>query len=61
MEMNVVFDWLPDSEDRLREMLDQGLLFERHTVDFSASWTTERAPTRSTPVTWPSSQSMVAC
>jgi hypothetical protein len=29
MEMNAVFDWLPDSEDRLREMLSQGLLFER--------------------------------
>jgi hypothetical protein len=29
-----VFDWLPDAEDRLREMLDNGLLFERHTVDF---------------------------
>jgi hypothetical protein len=34
MEMNAVFDWLPDSEDRLREMLSQGLLFERHTIDF---------------------------
>jgi hypothetical protein len=29
-----MFDWLPDTEDRLREMLDQGLLAERHTVDF---------------------------
>jgi hypothetical protein len=34
MEMNAVFDWLPDSEDRLREMLNQGLLFEWHAVDF---------------------------
>jgi hypothetical protein len=29
-----MFDWLPDTEDRLREMLDHGLLSERHTVDF---------------------------
>jgi hypothetical protein len=29
-----MFDWLPDTEDRLRDMLDQGLLSERHTVDF---------------------------
>jgi hypothetical protein len=32
--MTAVFDWLPDTEDRLREMLDQGLLGERHTVEF---------------------------
>jgi hypothetical protein len=29
-----MFDWLPDTEDQLREMLDQGLLAERHTVEF---------------------------
>jgi hypothetical protein len=28
-EMTSLFDWLPGTEDRLREMLDQGLLFER--------------------------------
>ena len=26
-------DWLPDTEDRLRHLLDQGLLAERHTLD----------------------------
>jgi hypothetical protein len=32
--MTALFDWLPGSEDQLREMVDQGLLSERHTVDF---------------------------
>jgi hypothetical protein len=33
-ETTTMFDWLPDTEDWLRDMLDQGLLSERHTVDF---------------------------
>jgi hypothetical protein len=29
-----VIDWLPDNEDDLGKLLDQGLLTERHTLDF---------------------------
>lgn len=56
-----MFDWLPDTEDRLREMLDHGLLSERHTVDFKEQLDSARALTRNTPATWPSSALTVAC
>jgi hypothetical protein len=36
MEATTMVDWMLDTEDRLREMLDHGLLTERHTVEFKA-------------------------
>ncbi len=29
-----MIEWLPTSEDQLRDALDQGILIEQHTLDF---------------------------
>ncbi len=48
-------DWLPTSENRLRHLLDQGLLAERHNLELKRELPPGRTANKELPRTSPSS------